>query len=52
MVQKVHIKPDSKLAGILKKIVADKLLIEQYIKEGKDTKELETKHGIKFASPL
>jgi len=37
---------------MIRKMIKHKKIINQYIKEGKDLKELESSHNIKFAQPL
>jgi hypothetical protein len=46
---KVH--PDSPFGKILLKMAEDKRLVNQYIREGKDLRELRAK-GIKIGNPL
>jgi hypothetical protein len=48
MVKKIHIKSDSKLAIILKKMIEDKIIISKYLKNGGQLIDLNDKVGIKF----
>jgi hypothetical protein len=42
----------NKAESIVKKMIEDKKIIRQYIKEGKDLSELTKTRGIDFAKPI
>jgi hypothetical protein len=43
--------PEPRIVAVLKKMIADKKLIHDYITNGRDLSELKSK-GIKFVQPL
>jgi hypothetical protein len=52
MVKKFHIKPNSKMAIILKKIVSDKVFISEHLNNGGKLSDLHGQIGIKSTNCL
>ena len=48
----INIKSGSKAHQIFSRLIEDKRAISQYVKEGKDLRELEQQRGIRFVNPL